>query len=846
MGSLRTGRAPGFDRVDAGVVKMCTGVLTQFIHQLMVDCLRSGYFPSAWKIARVCAFLKAGRPVDLPGSYRMISLLSVLGKTLEQLILARLQFALGSGLHPGQFGGVPGRSKSHAAREIADLATNSTSRYVVAIFFISRHLDNDICALVSNYLNDRRVILPEYGRDCERQAEMGIPQGSVLGPFLWSLLFDGALRKLVSAGLNAVAYVDGLAVVIHANTKAGIEAQGRTAVAGLTGWCRRVKLSLAPEKAPPVVTYSGVKMSTGLKFGANARYTREKIPARVAVVRAMCGAAWGVSYRSRQIYYSALCQSVLLYAAPAWVRGLRAADWAIALSAQRTALLAVTQAFRTTSTDALQVIAGRPPLDLQARALSAAWEVANGGQSSRRRTEVQRLKEVCDQFPDEKVVGFYEFIRPALVIKDAEYVEAVLIKDFPHFVDHGFDINETTNPLDVNLFTMTGKRWRAYRNKLSPIFTTVKLKSMYGLMTDIANNLMKAIDREKTECLELKDVLGRFSMDVIGSFAFGMDANTLADPESKFRKMGKKTFDFNFKQFLKFMFISNFPEFSKKYGQSFSRKDVQHYFVNVIKDTIDYRVEKKVRRNDFLDLMLQLREKGSVEITTKDPSDDYPAISNETYTTDKFEVTDDLMVGQAFVFLTAGFEATAIIMNMTFYQLSKNPGIQERVREEINEKVREYGSLSFDSVKDMTYLDMCLKETMRMYPPAQVLFRTCTKEYTFSNGLVVKPGEKLIIPVFAIHRSGEYYPDPMRFDPERFGPDVFQRPCTFLPFGEGPRGCIAMRFAIQQMKFGLAKALMSYKIKVNPKTKEPIELNKKSLVTTTKYPIYIDLEVISS
>ncbi|XP_014250631.1 probable cytochrome P450 6a14 isoform X1 [Cimex lectularius] len=458
----------------------------------------------------------------------------------------------------------------------------------------------------------------------------------------------------------------------------------------------------------------------------------------------------------------------------------------------------------------------------------------------------ERLKEVCDQFPDEKVVGFYEFIRPSLVIKDAEYVEAVLIKDFPHFVDHGFEINETTNALEVSLFTMTGKRWRAYRNKLSPIFTTGKLKSMYGLMTDIANNLMKAIDREKTECLELKDVLGRFSMDVIGSFAFGMDANTLADPECKFRKMGKKTFDFNFKQFLKFMFITNFPGISKKYGLPFNPKDIRDYFVNVIKDTIDYRVEKKVRRNDFLDLMLQLREKGSVEITTKDPSDDYLAISNETYTTDKFEVTDDLMVGQAFVFLTAGFEATAIIMNMTFYQLSKNPGIQERVREEINEKVREYGSLSFDSVKDMTYLDMCLKETMRMYPPAQVLFRTCTKEYTFTNGLVVKPGEKLMIPVYAIHSSDEYYPDPTKFDPERFGPDVFQRPCTFLPFGEGPRVCIAMRFAIQQMKFGLAKVLMSYKIKVNPKTKEPIELNKKSFVTTTKYPIYFDLEVISS
>lgn len=123
-------------------------------------------------------------------------------------------------------------------------------------------------------------------------------------------------------------------------------------------------------KAPIVLTYLGVRMAAGLRFSANARYVREKIPARVAAIRAVGGAAWGISYQSRQLYYSALCQSVLLYAAPAWMLGLRAADWATLLSAQRSALLAVTKAYRTTSTDALQIIAGRPPLDLQARAMT--------------------------------------------------------------------------------------------------------------------------------------------------------------------------------------------------------------------------------------------------------------------------------------------------------------------------------------------------------------------------------------------------------------------------------------------------------------------------------------------
>ncbi|XP_024080838.1 probable cytochrome P450 6a14 isoform X2 [Cimex lectularius] len=457
----------------------------------------------------------------------------------------------------------------------------------------------------------------------------------------------------------------------------------------------------------------------------------------------------------------------------------------------------------------------------------------------------ERFKEICDKFPDDKIIGMYDFLQPILLVKDAEVAEAVLVKDFPHFVDRGFEVDENTNPLDVNLFSMTGKRWRAYRNRLSPIFTTGKLKTMYGLMTEIGENLVNAIEKEPTDCVDMKDVFGRFSMDVIGNFAFGFNPGTLADPKSEFRTMGKNAFEFTAFQFLKFIIIFNFPNLAKKLGLSFNNKKVQDYFVNIIKETIDHRVGKNFRRNDFLDLMLQLREKGSVEITTKDPSDDYLDIGNNTYTTEKFEVTDNLMVGQAFIFLTAGFETTAAIMDLVCYEFSKNPEIQERARNEVIERVRHHGKLSFDSVKDMTYLDMCLKETMRKYPPVPGVMRICAKEYTFDNGLTVHPGDRLLIALYSIHMDPTYFPEPSKFDPERFGPDVFQKPCAFLPFGEGPRMCIAMRFALQEMKFCLAKMLISYSLKLNRKTKEPLVFNKKTFFTTPQDPVYYDLEKVA-
>lgn len=100
------------------------------------------------------------------------------------------------------------------------------------------------------------------------------------------------------------------------------------------------------------------------------------MPSRIAAFKALCGAAWGISYRTRST--SALCDSVMYYAAPARARALRSTEWETLKSAQRAALLTLTRAYRTASTDAIQVLAARPPVDLHARYYCAIWELQNG------------------------------------------------------------------------------------------------------------------------------------------------------------------------------------------------------------------------------------------------------------------------------------------------------------------------------------------------------------------------------------------------------------------------------------------------------------------------------------
>ncbi|KAK9501866.1 hypothetical protein O3M35_012513 [Rhynocoris fuscipes] len=448
-------------------------------------------------------------------------------------------------------------------------------------------------------------------------------------------------------------------------------------------------------------------------------------------------------------------------------------------------------------------------------------------------------EEVCKRFPNEPVVGFYDFMKPVLLVKDVDLVEKVLIKDFMHFTDHGFEIDEQTNPLDSSLFTMTGTRWRALRIKLSPIFTSGKLRFMYGPMNDCGNNLISLFEKDQND-VEIKEVLGRFSMDVIGSCAFGIDARNLAEPENEFRRMGKRQFEMDFTQFLKFILVTNYPNLFKRLGLSFNKPDVTKYFCDLINQTLEHRKNNKIHRNDFIQLMLQLQEKGYVEIQTKDASDDYLEIDTSNYKTQTFEISDDIVMAQAFTFLTAGFEASAIALTYCLYELAKHPKIMAKVRDEIKQHAKDEESLTYDAVRDMTYLEQCVKETLRKYPPAPMLFRVCTKEYALPNGFIIPKGQTLMVPVKAVHYNPEIYPEPNEFQPERFDPDRVIPSCAYLPFGNGPRMCIAMRFIMVQLKYAVAKLLQKYEFKVSPKTIEPLTFDPRNFMIMPKQKVYLD------
>ncbi|XP_058460174.1 probable cytochrome P450 6a14 [Malaya genurostris] len=441
----------------------------------------------------------------------------------------------------------------------------------------------------------------------------------------------------------------------------------------------------------------------------------------------------------------------------------------------------------------------------------------------------------------ERFGGFSFFVIPTVTVVDLDLVKTILVRDFSIFHDRGIYNDPKADPLSGHLFLLEGAPWRSMRRKLAPTFTSGRMKNMFGMIIDVAkefeNFMMKNYDRQPE--IEMKDIVSRFTTDVIGTCAFGIECNTFNNPDSEFLKYGKKVLDQSIGNLLKLVFASLFKNVSRFLKVKLTDSEVEKFFIGLTRETVEFREKNNVQRNDFLNLLIQIKNNVAL---TENPE--------ETVEETEMGLTVDEMAAQCFVFFIAGFETSSTTMNFCLYELAKNPDIQEKLRDEIESAItRNNGKITYDLVMEMQYLDNVINETLRKYPPIESLNRAPDSDYRIPDSEHVIPKHTgVIIPVYAIHHDEDIYPDPERFDPNRFLPEVVssRHPYSFLPFGEGPRICIGLRFGVMQAKVGLITLLRSFRFLPSSRTPDKIRFDPKIFVLSPVEGNYLKVERIAT
>ncbi|XP_039312731.1 probable cytochrome P450 6a20 isoform X2 [Solenopsis invicta] len=421
----------------------------------------------------------------------------------------------------------------------------------------------------------------------------------------------------------------------------------------------------------------------------------------------------------------------------------------------------------------------------------------------------------------------YAFFKPNLVITDLDLMRTVLTKEFKSFHDRGLYSNETIDPA-INRLFLNGQNWLHYRAKMTPTFTAGKMKQMFVIVKQCGEELAKHLEKnaQMRDTVEMRDILTRYASDSIMSAAFGVNTNCIQKPnEYQSTSQEKTTFDSNF---FKRILIRFAPQVTDFFSLPFSVQAVTNFYMNLFRDTVEYRKANGIVRPDLMSLLIEHVEK-----------DFDPKVTVKKLTT--AEATAQV----SFALFLAGFETSSTTATFALFELAQHQDMQEKVCKEIDEILAKHGDLTYDALNDMTYFHKVINETLRKYPPLPFLHRVCTEEIDLpTTNIHVPKGTLITVPLLGVHRDPSIYPDPDKFDPERFNADKVKErhPYAFMPFGDGPRNCVGSRFGYLQAKIALVSLLSKYKFKLHSQTPVPIVFSEKSAILVAKNGVHLIIE----
>jgi cytochrome P450 family 6 len=395
------------------------------------------------------------------------------------------------------------------------------------------------------------------------------------------------------------------------------------------------------------------------------------------------------------------------------------------------------------------------------------------------------------------------FGRSFPVLGDRDMIRQFMVRDFSTFTER---IKLAWMPFGLRraLVFIEPKRWRPVRAVVSPIFTTSNVRRLFAAMQrplqQSMDNFQALVNRGENRHVDGKAMAKWFSIDVIAHVVYASQLDSFKQGNDPFMKHLVQLLEPNPSGFVLGSILP--PFLMKAFRVSFFNAKGTSFFVQKAEQLIEARKRQpEVKYNDFLQLLMEAEE----ESQQKEPG--------------QKRLDREEVIGQCLMFFFAGMETISTTICNSLYELALNPSIQDKLYDELT-RAHPSGEISFDDLNACKYLDLFLKEVLRRHSSLTRIFRTAGQDYAFENGLRVRKGDMVMIPLYSLHHDPKVFKDPMKFDPMRFEHGVPEN-AIYLPFGHGPRNCVGMRFAQFELKAFLINFCLRFRVLQTDRTEMP-------------------------
>uniref|UniRef100_A0A182S525 Cytochrome P450 n=1 Tax=Anopheles funestus TaxID=62324 RepID=A0A182S525_ANOFN len=364
--------------------------------------------------------------------------------------------------------------------------------------------------------------------------------------------------------------------------------------------------------------------------------------------------------------------------------------------------------------------------------------------------------------------------------------------------------------LGTGLVVSTGSKWAQRRKIITPTFHFKILEDFLVIMnhqTDVLVEKLKQSSHGKD--FDIYEHVTYCALDIISESAMGVKLNTQLQPNSEYVLAVKEISNIILKRLFSFLREYKWAfQFTKSHNRQEELLKVVHGFAHQVIS------ERKKQLQDERELQRAQEKLEEEDVYGKRRMTLLDLLLNVTI--DGKPLSDSDIREEVDTFMFAGHDTTTSCISFAAYYLSRDATIQQRAYDEIQAIVgpdAKSQELTYGTLQELKYLEMIIKETLRINPSVPVIGRRAAGDMLI-DGVTIPKGMDFGILIYALHNDDELYPEPARFDPERFSEEASakRQPYSYIPFSVGSRNCIGQRYAMLEVKTMLVKLLANYRL----------------------------------